>query len=151
MEVLVFYLDDDRYALPLSTVQRVVRAVEVTPLPKAPDVVSGIINVAGEVTPVFNIRKRFGKTCRDLDPADTLVLARTSKRTVGVSVDRVQFVIRIDRESWTEPEQILSGIGYLAGVARLPDGMVLIHDLETFLSPSEDRQLDEALRDEKLN
>lgn len=53
---MVFVLDEQSYALYLPSVERVVRAVEVTPLPKAPDIVSGIINLRGKITPVVDLR-----------------------------------------------------------------------------------------------
>ena len=58
-QIVVFALDEPRYALPLSAVERVVRAVEITPLPKAPEIVLGVINMQGQVVPAVDIRKRF--------------------------------------------------------------------------------------------
>ena len=57
--ILVFALDEPRYALPLSAVERVVRAVEITPLPNAPAIIQGAINVQGAIIPVVNIRESF--------------------------------------------------------------------------------------------
>ena len=53
-QLVVFRLDERRYALPLAVVERVVRAVDVTPLPKAPPMVLGVIDVHGRVLPVLN-------------------------------------------------------------------------------------------------
>ena len=58
-QLVVFALDDQRYALHLSAVDRVVPMVRVTPLPKAPDIVIGVVNVQGRVIPVINMRRRF--------------------------------------------------------------------------------------------
>jgi purine-binding chemotaxis protein CheW len=57
--LVVFTLDARRYAVPLSTVERIIRAVEITPLPQAPEIVLGVINVQGRIIPVVNTRKRF--------------------------------------------------------------------------------------------
>jgi chemotaxis signal transduction protein len=57
--LVVFTLDEQRYALHLDAVKRIVRAVEVTPLPKAPQIVLGVVNVQGKVIPVMNLRSRF--------------------------------------------------------------------------------------------
>ena len=56
---VVFTLDEQRYALRLSAVERIVRAVEVIPLPETPKIVIGMINVQGRVMPVVNIRSGF--------------------------------------------------------------------------------------------
>ena len=67
-QLVVFRLNGQRYALPLAAVERIVCAVEVTPLPGAPPVVLGVINVAGCVLPVFNIRRRFLLPEREVVP-----------------------------------------------------------------------------------
>ncbi len=59
MDVLVFELADAKHALPMENVREVVRAVAVTPLPNAPSVIEGIINVRGTVTAVLSLRGRF--------------------------------------------------------------------------------------------
>ncbi len=51
-EIVSFFLDDRRFAVPLSTVMRVERIVAITPLPKAPDIVLGVINMHGQIIPV---------------------------------------------------------------------------------------------------
>ena len=66
VQIVVFALDDRRIALPLAAVERVVRAVEVTPLPKAPAVVLGAVNVQGNLVPVFHLRRRFRMPEREI-------------------------------------------------------------------------------------
>ncbi len=58
-QLVVFAFDEQRYALHLSAVERIVRMVEITPLPKAPEIVLGVVNVQGRIVPIVNIRKRF--------------------------------------------------------------------------------------------
>ena len=58
-KLVTFSLDDRKFALYVSVVQRIVRVVEVTALPKGPEIVVGIINLQGQVIPVFDIRMRF--------------------------------------------------------------------------------------------
>ena len=89
MQLLVWTLDRQHYALPLAAVDRVVRAVAVTALPGAPDIVSGMINVRGAIIPVINMRKRLNLPQRDIDPGDTVVLAHTSRRRLAFFVDFV--------------------------------------------------------------
>ena len=76
--LVVFSLDDQQYALLLPVVERVINAVAVTPLPEAPDIVLGVINIYGEIIPVMNIRKRFGLPEREIDIKDQLIISRSS-------------------------------------------------------------------------
>jgi purine-binding chemotaxis protein CheW len=144
-QVVVFLLDDRRYGLRLSTVERVVHMVEITPLPKAPPIVMGIVNLWGRVIPVFNIRKRFGLEERDPDPNDHLVIANTSRRTVGLIVDEASGIVEQTAGEVVNPEGILPGIEYIEGVVKREDGMILIHDLDLFLSIDEENALDGAM------
>jgi purine-binding chemotaxis protein CheW len=144
-----FNLDDGKFALFLSAVMRIIRVVEITGLPKAPEIVLGVINMHGQVIPVFDIRKRFRLPPRDTQLGDQMIVASTSKRTVALLVDSVSDVIEISEEKIIAGENILPGLEYVEGVVKTEDGMILIHDLEQFLSLQEEKALHEAM--EELN
>jgi len=148
-KLVTFSLDDRKLALYVFAVQRIIRVVEVTPLPKAPDIVVGIISMKGTVIPVFNIRMRFQLPAREVRLDDQMIIANTAKRTVALMVDSVNDVIEIPEEKIIAAEQILPELEYVEGVMKTEGGMVLIHDLERFLSVPEEKALDEAL--EALN
>jgi purine-binding chemotaxis protein CheW len=148
-KLVTFSLDDRKFALYVSTVQMIIRVVEVTALPKAPEIVVGIINLQGTLIPVFDIRMRFRLPSREVRLADQMIVATTAKRTVALIVDSVDDVIEIPDERIIAAEQILPELEYVEGVVKTEGGMVLIHDLEKFLSLPEQKTLDEAL--EALN
>jgi purine-binding chemotaxis protein CheW len=144
-KLVVFLLDSQRYALRLPTVNRVVRAVEVTPLPGAPGIVLGVINVEGRVVPVFDIRRRFRLPDKELSAGSHLIIARTSGRTVAILADSISSVVEVPSAEITTISEVLPQIEHVAGVAKLGDGMILIHDLDRFLSLEEEQALDEVL------
>jgi purine-binding chemotaxis protein CheW len=148
-QLVIFNLDEQRFALNISAVERVVRAVEITPLPKAPEIVIGIINMHGQVIPVFNIRKRFRLPDREIRLNDQLIIAHTSKRNVVLLVDTVGEIFEHMQEEIVYPSTILPVTEYVEGVAKLEDGIVLIHNLDTFLSLDEERILEDALKEQK--
>jgi len=145
MQLVVFRLGEQRYALPLGTVQRIVRAVEVTPLPGAPALVLGMINVAGCVLPVLSLRQRFLLPERNIGPAHQFVLAQMAQRVVALVIDEAQGVIEREPSAVVGSDRIVPGLEQFHGVVKLDDGLVLIHDLQTFLSVGEARTLDEAM------
>jgi len=147
MMLVAFSLDDRAYALHLPAVERVVRIVEVTPLPDASGIVAGVVNVRGQVIPVIDVRKRFLLPARKLHLSDQLIVARTSRRTVALIADTVTGVVECDEADVIAAEAILPGMEYVKGVAKLGNGMLLIQDLESFLSLEEDRLLRDALSD----
>jgi purine-binding chemotaxis protein CheW len=143
---VIFTLDDQQYTLPLPNVERIIPAAYVTPLPKAPDIVTGVINVQGQVMPVLSLRKRFHLPERPLEPADQFIIAHTSRRTVALIVDLVIGVLDIPKQAIVSQADILPSLEYVAGVAKREDGIILIHDLEACLSLDEERALDIALQ-----
>lgn len=145
---VVFRLDANRCALPLQVVERIVRAVEVTPLPLAPPVVLGAIDVGGHVLPVFNLRHRFRLPERPLDPADHFILARTSDRTVALVIDNALGVIEQPTSAIVNSAHLVPQLAHIRGVIALPDGLLFIQDLQQFLSPDESAALDLALLSE---
>jgi purine-binding chemotaxis protein CheW len=110
-EVLVFEVGGQTYGLPTADVRELVRAVAITPLPGAPGVIEGVVNVG-----------------------------------VILRVDRATHLALVDEGSVQAPETLGPAAAYVSGVARLEDGLVLIHDLTSFLSAAESEALDEALR-----
>lgn len=144
-QLVVFKLADQRYALHLSAVERVVRIAELTTLPKAPEIVLGIINFRGCVVPVVDTRRRFGLPAREIHLSDHLIIARTSKRVVALLADAVAGVVEHSRAAITAANEILHTLDYVEGVIKLEDGLVFIHDLDTFLSAVEEQTLERAL------
>jgi purine-binding chemotaxis protein CheW len=147
-KLVLFRLAEQRYALPLAVVERIVRAAEVTLLPNAPPIVLGALDVEGHVLPVLDVRRRFGLRQREISPADQFLIARTAPRTVVLVVDEAQGVIERSQDEIIGSAQIVPGLEQFQGVVRLEDGLVLIHDLEKFLSLDEGRALDEAMNQE---
>ncbi len=146
-KLLVFSLGGQKYALYLSSVMKVVEMVEISPLPKAPEIVLGVINFQGLVIPVFNIRKRFRVPEKKAGLGDKLIIARTSKRPVALVMDEAGEVIESAPAEVTEGKNILPDLEYVEGVIKLDDGMVFIHDLGKFLSLDEKVTLDRAMNE----
>jgi purine-binding chemotaxis protein CheW len=144
-DLLVFELDDARYALHLECVREVVRAVLITPLPGSPAVVEGVIDVRGATVPVYDLRTRFGLPPRPLHPDERLVIAWTGERLVAIRCDRTDWIAHAVPQRLDPDLRLLADDSAIAGTARLPDGIVLIHDLATFLDDAARVTLEEAL------
>jgi purine-binding chemotaxis protein CheW len=145
-QLVVFALDEQRFALALASVERVARVVAFTSLPKAPAIVLGVINAWGDIVPVFDLRQRFRLPRREVNLSDQLIIARTSRQRVALVADAVSGVVEVPQEEIIAAEKIFPEIEYVQGVVKLQDGLVLIHDLDKFLSPREEKILDEALK-----
>jgi purine-binding chemotaxis protein CheW len=149
LQLVVFTLDEQRYALNLPSVERAIHMIEITPLPTAPEIVIGVVNVHGAVVPVLNIRKRFGLPEREPELGDQLIIARTARRIVALVVDTVSDVVDIPSGELVAPETILPQLELVKGVVKLDDGMVFIHDLAAFLSLEEEQALETAIEESR--
>lgn len=134
--LVVFLLDGWRYALPLASVDRVVRAVEVTPLPDAPEAIFGVIDVEGEVIPVVNTRRRFRLPEVGIRVGDQFIIARIADWRAAFVVDAVEGVLGDGAERRVKSDSLLPGIGAVEGFAVLQDGLILVQDLKTLKEAS---------------
>ncbi|MBN2414458.1 purine-binding chemotaxis protein CheW [bacterium] len=144
-EILLFYLADWRFALRLPSIDKIIMAAEITPLPDAPGIVMGVLNVQGEIVSVIDIRKRFNLPSIEADLDNFFIIGKTPKRKVALLVDRVGEIIPVDRSKIIESTTILPSMEFIEGVVKLEGDIVYIHDLEQCLSLEEARKLDAAL------
>jgi len=142
----VFALDGQRYALPLGTVERIVRAVEVTPLPEAPPIVLGVINVQGRVLPVVNLRKRFHLEARAIDPEDHFVVARSSTGSVALPVDEAEGLVKDLSGDKVAAAEIVPDLNYVEEVFLMGPDMVFVLAVDTVLTDDEELVLADSLR-----
>jgi purine-binding chemotaxis protein CheW len=144
-ELVVFTLDAQHYALPLTSVRRVARMVEVTPLPKAPEIVLGVIDLQGTIIPVMSMRKRFGLLEPETSLSDQIIVADTATRRVALVVNSVAGVVERTAQEVTDTEKIVPGAQYVEAMTRLEGGILFIHDLDRFLSRKEEQELESLL------
>jgi purine-binding chemotaxis protein CheW len=144
VRLVVFMVEGARYAVPLSAVERAYAMAAVSPLPGSPPVVLGIINLHGRPVAVVDPRRRLGLPPRDYGLAAHLLIARTPRRTLAIPTDEVLGVVELDAAAVTPAAAVAPGL-QPAGVVALPDGLLLIHDLDAFLTPAEEGQIDRAL------
>lgn len=141
-QYILFSLDEGQYAIQLSAVSRVVRAVEVTPLPEGPETILGVINVGGLIVPAVNLRKIFGLPQREIDLNDQFIIANTSHRKVALAVDKVTEVVESLDKKIVKSEEILPQLTYVEALSKLKGVIILILDLDRLLSLDEDNTPD---------
>lgn len=145
-QLLVFALDRRPYAVKLQAVERVVSAVEITPLPEGPDMVIGVINVQGQVIPVINVRRKFRLREREIDLNDSIVIVKGSKWAVAFAVDSVEGVIERSDEDIISFEKILPDcMEHTEGVVIIGDDIVFLHDIDKALSFEEKDKINKVM------
>ena len=144
---LILSISRLKIALSLSVVSRAIRVVEISPLPGAPPIALGILNLGGIVIPILNFRKRFGLKNKSISASDKLVIVNTPNLQFGFIVDEIIGLKPLSEKNIKESENIIPGIDrILDGVAVLENELILIHDVEKFLSLHEENQIKKAIQ-----
>ncbi len=138
-EVLVFVLGKEEYGVDILKVQEIRGYEKVTALPAAPDYLKGVVNLRGVIVPVIDLRVKFGMANPAYDALTVVVILRIGARVIGIVVDGVSDVIRLapgDVKAAPELGTLVDS-SYLAGLATLDERMILLVDIEKFLSSGE--------------
>lgn len=121
-----------RLAFPLHDIDRIIRAVAIAPVPGAAQCLLGVIDVAGEIVPVYDTARLLGLEGRELSASDRIILTRPPRRRAFLVSDVVGTVHEADV---TEPPGFSMRASGVRGVARRDDGLLLVHDLERLMAP----------------
>ena len=141
---VTFCLGDEKYGINVMQVQEVLRITEIAPVPGAPSYVLGIINLRGNVVTVIDTRSRFGLPSKDTDDASRVVIIETEKHIIGILVDSVAEVVEM-RASEIETAPNVGNeenSKYIQGVTSRDNQLLILVDLNKFLSDDEKAELD---------
>src|SRR5919108_2722921 len=143
-QLVVFQLGAELYGCEISRVHEIIRLQSVTKVPRAPAFVEGVINLRGKVIPVVDLRRRFGLPTADHTRASRIVVVELGDQVVGIIVDGVSEVQRVNTATVEPPSPVVAGIDseYLHGIAKLTDRLVILLDLDRVLARDERRALD---------
>jgi purine-binding chemotaxis protein CheW len=127
-----FYLDKLLFGVELKGVQEVIRSLEMTRVPLAPDVVSGLINLRGQIVTAVDLRRRL-----ELEPAppgahSMNVVVRSEDGSVSLLVDEIGDVVEVEEDTFEPPPETLRGTirTMITGVHKLNDRLLLVLDTD---------------------
>ena len=145
-ERLLFRLNGQTYAVPLSSVERVIQAVAVTPVPEMPGFVLGLINIAGELVPVCSLRACLGLADRPVGIEDQMLIVRTASLRIAVVVDAAEGLRKAAADISALSVDMMPAAGCRAeGVVRIDGDIILIYDLDQVLQPRDRQQLQQVI------
>jgi len=135
LEFLAFKLSDEEYAVELLKITEIIRLPGITPVPRAPKTIRGIISLRGTIVPVFDLRIPLG--LKELPSArkTRIVVAMSGNGVVGLWVDEVSEVVKIRVNEIEPPPSVVGGeeSEHLTGVARFKGRLLILLDLEKAL------------------
>jgi purine-binding chemotaxis protein CheW len=145
IQVVIFTVDEQPFAFEISQVERIMRYVAPTPLPRAAAFLEGVIPYAEDLVPVVDMRKRLSVVA-EIDEECRLIILRVDEHPVAVLVDQVLDVHRVDVASINAPPKIVRGLAaqYIAGMLTRGDDTVVMLNAGKLFNSRERLQLDEA-------
>ncbi|AAK80174.1 purine-binding chemotaxis protein CheW [Clostridium acetobutylicum] len=130
MQVVVFKLNDEQFAVETSRVQTIVESMTVTKVPKAPDYVKGLINIRGNVQSLLDINLLLDideSECED----ESIIILRLEEEPVGISVNQVDEVLDIDENLIEKVDDDKKD--YVKGVINFKDRIVTLIDIDKLI------------------
>ena len=145
MDVVIFNMAGRQLAVEVSRVREVVNPGKITPIPDIPPYIKGVINYRGEVVVIVSLAEKFGFQDSTEDASSRAIIYKVGDRTVGFLVQEITEVTSFNREEVETPDGVLKDAGYLDGVVRFRDGLVLLMDMAKTLAEEDLIDLDEII------
>jgi purine-binding chemotaxis protein CheW len=148
-QYLTFQLMTEQYGVPIETVREINRVGEITPVPRTPAFVKGVMNLRGKIIPVINLRVRFGMPSQDYTRDTCIIVIDTDFGQVGMIVDAVKEVADLNANQ-IEPAPVLGNektMSFIRGMGKVEDKVIILVDVVSALSQEHLTQMQQAASD----
>ncbi|MEK5039528.1 chemotaxis protein CheW [Sporosarcina sp. FSL K6-3457] len=137
MKVIVFQLMDKEYAISVDVVQSIEKMLSISRVPKTPSYVKGVLNLRGVVTPIVDLRARFGLAGKEMDDSTRIIIVTLEDYDVGLIVDAANDVLDIPVESIESQPEVVGSVevDFISGVAKVEKRLLVMLNLDKVLEP----------------
>lgn len=143
LQIVICELSDEHYGLDIAKVLEIIRHQPITPVPRSPIFVKGVINLRGRIIPVVDLRERFGMPAADPTKETRIVVTESGATRVGLIVDSVSEVLLLPEATVEATPEVAAGedAEYLRGIAKIGDRLVLLLELDGLFDVEDRRAL----------
>lgn len=134
-QLIAFQIAGETYAVPISRVHEIIRVCAITPVPRAPRHVCGVVNLRGKIVPVVDLRSRMGIASAQATDQSRIIVVESGSGSVGMVVDAVSEVVRLSAEQVQPPPILVADLetDLVLGLGRLDGDLVILLDLDRVL------------------
>jgi purine-binding chemotaxis protein CheW len=145
IQVVGFRVGKEHFGVPIELVHEIVRIMEVTSVPDAPDFIEGVINLRGKIIPVIDLRKRFGEKTITASKKNRILVAEIMGKIVGLVVDAASEVVKIPPSDIEPPPNVFgeSEVNYVTGVGKIGNKLIILVDLGKIMQRGDLRRITE--------
>jgi purine-binding chemotaxis protein CheW len=135
--LVTMFLSDEEYGIDVRLVQTIIRVSEITPVPRAPGFIKGVINLRGRIIPVVDLKRKLNLGEVDVAArASRIAVVKVRERLIGLLVDGASQVLRVPltRIEAAPDEVVEIDANYIRGVAKLDERLIILMDLQKILA-----------------
>lgn len=135
IEVISFRLGEEIYGVRIEHVKEILKPLQITPVPRAPDYLKGVTSLRGEIIPVFDLKKRLGLEALiqgQEKGKGRILIVSVRGEVMGALIDEIKGVVKLHREYIEPPPTIISGLeaDFLEGVSRIDNHFIGLLNIE---------------------
>jgi purine-binding chemotaxis protein CheW len=133
---LTFYLNTEEYGLGILKVQEIIGKQPITPVPRTPDYIRGVINLRGRIIPIMDLKMKFAMGETAITDESCIIVTQTSGVMMGVLVDKVSEVLNINSADIEDTPSfgVAVDTAFLLGVGKTGDKVKLLLDIDKTIS-----------------
>jgi purine-binding chemotaxis protein CheW len=139
-QYVLFHVGSEDYGLPISRVSSIIRYETVTPVPRAPRAVQGVIDLRGRVIPVVDLGKRLFGADFEATPRSRIIVTESAGSEIGLAVDGASEVATFDPDALMEaPSAVVAPeiADAFEAVVHVGERLVILLDLDRILPRAE--------------
>lgn len=138
-QLVIFTIGEEDFGIDIEFVDGIEKMLEMFKIPNTPDYIEGLVNLRGKVHTVFNLRKRFKMPSPEFTESNKIIMAYTSASIVGIIVDEVKKIIKVEESEFEAPPKALSNLKdrFLSGIVKVEDKVIMLLDVDKILSVEE--------------
>ncbi len=146
LQQVIFKLDNEEYGLEIMKVNGIEKYQEVVKVPNAPVYIEGMINLRGDVLPIYSLRKKFALEDKEFDEETKVIVVFSDDMKIGFVVDSVVEILNIEEESIESAPKLVTGINrkYIKSIAKQEERMIILIDIDLIISDEEKLELGEV-------
>ena len=148
-KLLTFSLSSEAYGVSILKIREIIGMMDITPVPKTPDFIKGVINLRGKIIPVMDLRLKFGMEAQDYNDRTCIIVAEIEikgvQKLLGVVVDMVSEVVTISDDQIEPPPEYGTSVEHnsILGIGKIKERVVIILDInEVFQGEEVAKMLD---------
>lgn len=132
-ELITFEVSGQIFALNIMAIREIRAWTPVTPMPRVPHYVAGVVNLRGTVLPVIDLAARLGWGATQATPRHAIIVCQVNGQSQGLIVDSVSDIVTLPSDTLQSPPSAGQDavISFLEGLAAIEDHMVMVLDLQS--------------------